>query len=252
MKKKELKIEIIFEDSDIVVLSKTAGVFTIPDRYDRQALNLYNFLQNKYGKIFTVHRLDRDTSGVIVFAKNAESHKNLNQQFQDHLVKKIYHVVISGIIRQDVIDIDIPISDNPGKKGLSIPSARGKQSLTKLKVLERFRNATLCECSLITGRHHQIRMHCSAIGYPLLVDEQYGNSGTFYLSAIKRKYNLRKDTEEKPVIKRITMHSYELTFNHPVTNAKSTFISEYPRDFSALLQILRKYAALPEFSMHNI
>lgn len=251
MKKKDTRVKFIYDDPDIVVLSKPAGVFTIPDRFDKEGFNLYSYLTKKYEKIFTVHRLDRDTSGVILFAKNAESHKNLNQQFQDHKVRKIYHVIVSGIIHQDEMDIDIPITENPGKKGLSIPSARGKESLTKLKVLERFRNASFCECNLVTGRHHQIRVHCSAIGYPLLVDEYYGNNTEFLLSSIKRKFKLKKHTIEVPVISRVTMHSYELEFQHPVTNMKLSYISEHPRDFSALLNILRKYNGLPDFSMYN-
>jgi len=252
MRKKDSKVQFLYEDDDIVIISKPAGVYTIPDRYDRTAFNLADLLKKKYGKIYTVHRLDRDTSGIMVFAKTAEAHRDLNQQFLEQKVNKIYHIIIAGVLRQDELDVDIPISENPGKKGLSMPTARGKASLTKLKVLERFRMATFCECNLVTGRHHQIRVHCSAIGYPLLVDEHYGHNTEFLLSSIKRRYNLKKKTEEQPVIDRITMHAYELGFTHPGTKDNISFKSEYPRDFAALLQVLRKYSALPDYSVHRV
>jgi 23S rRNA pseudouridine1911/1915/1917 synthase len=248
MMKKPSKIEILFEDKDIIVLSKPSGVFSIPDRYEKKAFNLYNYLKRKYGNIFTVHRLDKDTSGIMVFAKNANSHRELNRQFSENKVKKIYHIIIEGVLNKDELDIDIPIAPNPAKKGLSIPSARGKPSLTKLKVLERYRNSTFCECHLITGRHHQIRVHCSAIGFPLLVDEYYGNNKEFYLSGIKKKFNLKKNTIEKPIIDRITMHSFELSFMHPTERKTLNFRCEYPKDFSALIQVLRKYARIHDIN----
>ena len=244
---KNSQLEYIFEDDDIVVLSKPAGVYSIPYRWKKDEANLYTILKEKYGNIFTVHRLDRDTSGVIVFAKNAAAHKHLNQQFQEHKVKKLYHVVVSGVVPNDEIKIDIPLMDHPGKLGQTIPSLRGKESLTIMRVLEKYSGTSLVECDLITGRHHQIRVHCSAIGHPLLVDELYGTSTEFKISSIKRRYKLKKDTEEKPIISRISMHSYLIGFLHPATNLSVQYISEYPKDFRALLQVLRKYSALPEY-----
>ena len=237
-------LNIIYEDDNIIVLSKPSGIYTIPDRYNKLATNLYDVLGKRYGKIFTVHRLDRDTSGVIVFAKDAASHKNLNEQFEKQKVKKIYHVVVEGIIRDESLDIDIPISAHPVKKGLSMPSARGKESLTKLKVLERYKNATFCEIDLVTGRHHQIRVHCATIGHPLLVDKLYGKHEEFFLSSIKRKFNLKKNTEERAIISRITMHASEIEFEHPKNSNKLHFKAEYPKDFTALLQVLNKYAKI--------
>ncbi|MFH1050143.1 MAG: RluA family pseudouridine synthase [bacterium] len=252
MKKKDSRVQVLFEDNDIVIVSKPVGVYSIPDRYDKTAFNLSGYLQKKYNKIFVVHRLDKDTSGVMCFAKNAGAHRELNQQFLEQKVNKIYHIVVAGVLREDELDIDIPISDNPAKKGLAIPSARGKSSLTKLKVIERFRMATFCECDLVSGRHHQIRVHCSAIGFPLLVDEHYGNNTEFFLSSIKRRYKLKKKTEEKPIIDRITMHAYELGFTHPSTKEYISFKCDYPRDFTALLQVLRKYSALPDYSVYKV
>jgi RluA family pseudouridine synthase len=251
MKKNDTEIKIVHEDSSIVVLSKPAGVYTIPDRYDKKALNLYHYLKEKYGTIFTVHRLDKDTSGVIVFAKTAEAHKNLNTQFEKHEVKKLYHIIIEGTFRENEMDIDIPIAPSPVKKGLSMPSARGKESLTRLRVLERFRTATFCEVDLVTGRHHQIRVHCSTIGHPLLIDDLYGNKKEFFLSSIKRKFNLKKNCDEKPIISRITMHAKHLQFKHPLSNEEVSYDCDYPKDFTALLQVLRKYSLIPDFSIYQ-
>ncbi|MFN3781238.1 MAG: RluA family pseudouridine synthase [Candidatus Kapaibacteriota bacterium] len=234
--------QILYLDEDIIVVNKASGVLSIPDRFDRNLPNLRALLEEKFGRIWVVHRLDKETSGIMVFARNAESHKNLNTQFEQLEVVKIYHAIVSGWIPEEEFDIDIPLLTDPSNKGRTIPSARGKEALTKVRVLERFSIATLIECNLVTGRHHQIRVHCSTIGNPLLVDEIYGNNNAFFLSHIKRRYNLKKGAEEKPIINRLTLHSYSLRFLHPKTIEQVEFIGPYPRDFSALLNVLRKYS----------
>jgi len=237
------KLNIIYSDEDIVVVNKSSGTLSIPDRYDASIESLSVLLKNRFNSVFTVHRLDKETSGAIVFALNADSHRHLNTQFQDNKVEKIYHAVVAGIMDKDGIDVDIPLMPHPAKPGVMLPSARGKESLTKIKVIERYRHATLLECNLVTGRQHQLRVHCATIGYPLLVDRIYGNTDKFYLSAIKRKFNLKKSTDEHPVISRVTMHAYSLTFIHPVKNEKVSFTADYPKDFSALIQIFNKYSS---------
>lgn len=232
----------IYEDDDIIVLSKLPGVLTIPDRYRQDLPNLRDELRAKYGNIFVVHRLDRDTSGLMVFAKNAPAHRNLNIQFDNVTVKKVYHCLVSGVVLKDEIDIDIPLMNDPEMPGKTKPSVRGKPSLTLLKVMNRFRNSTLVKCLLVTGRHHQIRAHCAAIGHPLLVDPLYGNLSEFYLSQIKRRYKLKKGEVEKPIINRVTMHSMVLGFSHPSTGQELEFTDVYPKDFAALLQLLAKYS----------
>lgn len=242
-----LNIEIIFEDEDIVVVTKPPGMLSIPDRYDPKLISADKVLRKKYGNIFVVHRLDKETSGVMVFAKNAGAHKHLNTQFQEQQVKKIYHAILSGILPKDEIEIDIPLMTHPGKKGEMIPSVRGKESLSVFRIIEKFRMATLVEVDLVTGRQHQLRAHASALGFPLLVDSIYGDQDAFYVSSVKKRFNLKKGTEEKPLIDRITMHSYELSFIHPGSGEKLSFKTEYPKDFSAALRILRKYAPPPSF-----
>jgi RluA family pseudouridine synthase len=238
------KIEIVFEDDYIVAVNKPAGLLSIPDRFDRSAPCIQKYLERKYGEIFTLHRLDKGTSGVLLFAKDAESHKHLNTQFEQHTLSKVYHAVVKGVFPQDQMLIDIPILANPSKKGLSMPSARGKESVTLVNVLERYRNATLLECDLRTGRSHQLRVHVSAVGHPLLVDKDYGDATEFYLSSIKRKFNLKKGSEEQPIITRQTMHALSVEFTHPKTEERIKLNAEYPKDFDVLVKLLAKYSLM--------
>lgn len=243
--------DIIFEDDHIIVINKKAGVLSIPDRYDTTLPNLSELMKEYNSGAMIVHRLDKDTSGIMVFPKDPESHKFLNDQFEKRTLKKIYHAVVSGIVSEDNINIDIPLMTNPGKKVGVIPSARGKESLSILNVAERFRNATLVEIDLVTGRHHQLRAHVAAIGHPLLIDPLYSNTSEFYLSSVKRKYNKGKNKDERPLIARITMHAYSLEFTHPFTKEIVKFEAEYPKDFNVLLKQLRKFDKLPEYLQDN-
>jgi len=237
------QLEIVFENENIVAINKPSGLLTIPDRYNHSLPSIYELLKEKYQNIFTVHRLDVGTSGILLFAKNPESHNFLNEQFSNHTVRKIYTAVLAGVLRQDRQEIDIPLLQNPNKKGGVIPSARGKASLTILNTVERFRNATLVNAELKTGRLHQLRAHTAAIGYPLLVDDFYGNSKEFYVSSIKRRFNIKKEGLELPLISRPTMHATEINFvdfggKELVLEAKP------PKDFSALIQVLNKYSKI--------
>lgn len=234
---------VLYEDNSLLVIDKPAGLLSLPDRFDAALPNVRRILDERYGKIFMVHRLDRETSGVMIAAKTAEAHKHLNDQFEHHTVRKVYHAIVGGIVEKDTFPINIPITTDTKRKGLMRPSARGKEALTLVTVLEKFRIATLLECTLVTGRMHQIRVHCAAIGHPLLVDPDYGKTKEFMLSSIKRRYNLKKDTAERPLISRLTLHAQSIAFTHPDTSTMVTVQSEYPRDFQATIKTLRKYSA---------
>ncbi|MFM2133571.1 MAG: hypothetical protein RL156_852 [Bacteroidota bacterium] len=241
MKKNSLTI--LFEDDDIVIVSKPSGLLSIPDRFKKDEPNVRRILEEKYGRIFVVHRLDRDTSGVMVFARTAAAHRHLSMQFEHHTIEKKYLAIVAGTVPKESIDIDIPLMPNPRVPGTMMPSARGKESHTTVRVLERFRVATYVECLLKTGRQHQLRVHCAAIGYPLLIDATYGRAAEFKLSQIKRRYRLQKDTEEQPIMARTTLHAHSLSFIHPSSLQPCTFVSDPPKDFKALLTVLRKYSA---------
>jgi 23S rRNA pseudouridine955/2504/2580 synthase/23S rRNA pseudouridine1911/1915/1917 synthase len=236
-------LDIIYEDDFILLINKQSGVLSIPDRYNRVLPNLKAILEEKLPDVYVVHRLDRDTSGIIMFSKDAETHKALNQMFESHEIERIYHVLVQGQVQQDEINIDIPLLTDPTAKVGVIPSARGKQSLTILKVLKRFRHASLVECNLVTGRQHQIRAHVSAIGHPLLIDPLYGGGTEFLLSSIKKKFNIRTDVKENPIIARLSMHAYSLKFNHPENGNEIYYTAPYPKDFEVTIKLLEKYSA---------
>jgi 23S rRNA pseudouridine955/2504/2580 synthase/23S rRNA pseudouridine1911/1915/1917 synthase len=237
------RFEVLHEDDALLVLHKPSGLLVLPDRFNTTLPNVRTMLVERYGEIFIVHRIDRDTSGLLIVAKTAEAHKALSEQFEGRTVRKLYHGVVTGVVEQNELNIDIPLMPDPARKGLMAPSARGKESLTRLRVVERFRMATLVECELVTGRQHQIRVHCAAIGHPLLVDPDYGQAAAFRLSSIKRKYHLGKFVEEEqPLVSRTTLHAHSIEFQHPATGAVMRFETPYPKDLKALVQALRKYA----------
>ena len=239
MKKKSY--EILFEDDEIIVVNKAPGIYTIEPRHKTDDTVLYDEIKKSLDELFIVHRLDKDTSGIIIFAKTAKSHKILSEQFQDNKIEKTYYAFVDGNLDldDDVYLIDIPILVTPGRYKVQI-SDRGKPSQTKIRVVESYRNYTLIEAKLITGRTHQIRAHMQYLGYPLIVDKLYGHKKELYLSEIKRKYKHKSETPERPLIKRQTLHSRTLAFYHPATNEKMHFEAPLPKDLKALRNQLRK------------
>ena len=237
------KPSIIFEDDDIIVLNKPAHYLTIPDRFVAERANLTTFLKDRLEDVFVVHRLDKETSGVILFAKNAAAHRNLSMQFEARTVDKIYLALVEGSVHKEEGEINQPIANNMRDKGRMIIASRGKPSLTLYQVIERFKNYTLVEANIKTGRTHQVRVHFEVIGYPLAVDSLYGRKDAFLLSEVKmKKYRRGKDViEEKPLMSRTTLHAAKVTFNHPTTNESITFEAELPKDFRAVLNQLRKW-----------
>lgn len=234
--------ETLHEDDHFIVINKSAPFLTIPDRFNSDKRNLYNLLKAKYGEIFIVHRLDMETSGVMCFAKTAEAHKQLSQQFEARTVQKIYQAIVRGVMGNDSGEIDAPIATHLHIAGKMTTHKKGKPSLTYYKVLERFKQYTLAELDLKTGRTHQIRVHLTSIGHPLAVDRMYANKEAFLLSEIKkRSYKTSKFEEERPLVNRLTLHAYQLRIEHPETGEQMTFQAPLPKDFRAMLQQLRKW-----------
>lgn len=241
-RKERPKFSVLYEDKRIIAFDKGSGISTIPERYIK-GISLKEIAEETHGRLWTVHRIDKDTSGAIVFARDAEAHKALNDQFEHRLTKKIYAAILEGQLSDDEVRVDIPLAQDAHRPGTMRPTARGKESVTILRVRERFNGFTYAEAEPITGRMHQIRVHAKAIGVPLLVDPIYGNRTEFMLSSIKRKF---KDygREEKPLIDRLTLHAERLTITHPGTGEPMTFEAPLPKEFKALLNQLRKVAAL--------
>jgi 23S rRNA pseudouridine1911/1915/1917 synthase len=235
------KPEIIFENEDFVALNKPAGVLSIPDREGKDP-SLKSWLREKYGNIFTVHRLDRETSGVVVFAKTEQSHKYLSVAFEERNVEKIYSGIVQGSLAEKKGSIDAPIMEHPVKLGTMVVNKKGKASLTDYEVREDLGLYSLVQFNLHTGRTHQIRVHMQSIGHPIVCDELYGDARPVLISSFKKNFKLsRAEEEERPILARLALHSQLLHFKDEQGNWH-TFEAPLPKDMRALLQQLRKWS----------
>ncbi len=235
------KISIIHEDEDLVAVNKPAGFLSIPDRFDGSIPNVKAMLIAKYGEIFTVHRIDRHTSGVIVFAKNAESHKYLSEQWMERLPKKYYTAIIDGVPREKSGEIDLSLAESMTRRGKMVAHSRGKDCLTTYEVTEDFGRFSLINLQIYTGRMHQIRVHMAEIGHPLIVDSLYGKRKEFYLSELKgRKYKRSKTEEERPLLARQPLHAHKLIISHPTSHQEVTIEASLPKDMRAVINQMRK------------
>lgn len=238
----KLKISdiILFEDQDLVVLNKSAGLLSIPDREGTE-ISLKKMLEQRYGRIFTVHRLDKETSGVILFAKNETAHRYLSLQFEERKVEKIYFGLLLGSPANEKGTIEAPISEHPSKKGIMVIHRKGKEAVTDYEVLENFGIYAWVKFQLYTGRTHQVRVHASHIGHPLACDILYGDGKPVLLSSFKHRFRLSKNTEtEKPLLGRLGLHALRLIFKN---ESGKTIQCEapLPKDLTALLNQLRKW-----------
>ncbi len=241
---KPQKVKIIYEDEAIVIVNKPPAFLTVPDRFAHKLPNLYTFLKEKYGEIFIVHRLDKETSGIICFARTKESHKNLCRQFEKRTTDKIYLALLDGNPINKEGSIDKALAKDEFRPGRMIVSQKGKPSLTEYKVVEEFQRHALVEANIKTGRQHQIRVHFKYIGHPLAVDGVYNGKKGIYLSEIKRKYSAAgRDREERPLMARTALHAFRLTLKHPDSEKDMSFEAELPKDFLALLKQLRKWGS---------
>jgi 23S rRNA pseudouridine955/2504/2580 synthase/23S rRNA pseudouridine1911/1915/1917 synthase len=232
---------IAFEDENFVAINKPSGLLTIPDRSQSEK-SLKEYLKEKYGDIFTVHRLDKDTSGLVIFAKNDTTHRYLSMLFEGRKVEKYYVGIVLGNPENKSGSIEAPIGENPAHKGLMNVHRNGKPSHTTYEVMESNKHYSMVSFQLHTGRTHQIRVHSKEIGHPLACDELYGDGKPVLLSAFKKKFKLSKhDDEERPMISRLALHSYKLIFETE-QGKKIELTAEVPKEFRALMQQLKKIA----------
>ena len=238
-----MKTERLYEDEDLVVVNKPARTLAIPDRFDANLPSIRTMLQAELGQaVFVVHRIDRDTSGVIVFAKNEASHRYLSGLFERHEVGKFYAGLVMGTPIPDSGRIEAPIAEHPVIKGRMIAAKKGKASVTDYRVVESWPLHSLVQWQIHTGRTHQIRVHMQSIGHPIVCDELYGDGQPFLLSSIKRKYHMSKNQEEeRPLLNRLALHAYRLTFAGP-DGKEITAEAPIPKDIAACITQLRKLA----------
>jgi 23S rRNA pseudouridine955/2504/2580 synthase len=223
---------ILFQDSDYIVINKPPFISTLEDRND--SINILALAKDFENDAQVCHRLDKDTSGVLAIAKNPEAYRHLSMQFENRQVNKVYHAVVDGIHDFNNELVDAPIEkQNDG----TVKIARsGKSAQTYFTTLKTFKNHSLIECRPITGRMHQIRIHLSLLKSPITGDAMYGGK-PFFISSIKRKFNLKKQTEEQPLMKRMALHAFSLEFEL-IKGEKKQVIAPYPKDFQALTRQL--------------
>lgn len=214
-------MQILFRDENILVVDKPAGLSTLAEGWDRDAPYLAKILEEQFGKIWVVHRIDKSTSGVIIFAMTPEAHRHLNIQFEKRTVEKVYHAILGGVPAWGEKTAKFPLRVNVGHKHRTmVDDRRGVRSETRFKVRERYQSSALVEAVPLTGRTHQIRVHAYALGHPLLGDVLYSAPET--------------DTIARPAL-----HAYRLAFTHPQTGKMTAFHADYPDDFQKALGSLR-------------
>ncbi|KGK86156.1 RluA family pseudouridine synthase [Clostridium sp. HMP27] len=226
----DIPIDIIYEDSDVIVVNKPQGmvVHPAPGNYEGTLVNaLLNHCSDLSGingvaRPGIVHRIDKDTSGILVVAKNDNAHNKLSEQFKEHSITRVYLALVEGIIKEDEGTIDAPLARHPKEriKIAIVPS--GRRAVTHYKVIKRFKEHTLVQCKLETGRTHQIRVHMCHIGHPLVGDPVYGYK--------KQKFNLEGQM----------LYAQKLGFIHPKTNEYIEFQCDIPSYFKNVLDILEK------------
>lgn len=233
------EFEILLSNDDLIAVNKPSGMLSIPDRVQSQP-SLKDILLQENGNIYTVHRLDRETSGVIIFARNEHTHKLLSQQFENRETTKHYAGFVLGKPAESKGTIDIPIIEHPVKKGMMITAKKGKPSITTYEVVEQFKNFAFVHFTILTGRTHQIRVHMKHLGHAIVCDDLYGDGKPVLLSSLKKKFNLsKKEEEERPILSRLALHAKKLIVKDTSGN-QLELEAPMPKDMRALLQQLRK------------
>lgn len=233
------KLEILVENEDFVVVSKPSGMLSVPDRKDSE-VSLKAILREKYTDIFVVHRLDRGTSGLIMFAKNIESQKELSKMFENRQMIKWYQGIVNGNLYPESGTVDAAIAPSPKVQGMMYVNVKtGKRAITDFHTLENFKNYTLASFQIHTGRTHQIRLHCQYLGHSIVCDEYYGDGKPLLLSEIKKKFNLGKWVEEEqPIMGRLALHSWKLAFDFK--GQHFDLEAPLPKDMRATITQLQK------------
>lgn len=235
----KLSDHIIFQNENFIALNKPSGLLTIPDREGKEA-SLKSLLRESIADVFTVHRLDKDTSGVVVFALNEAAHKHLSQQFERRETKKIYNGLVMGKPADAEATINEPIAEHPTKKGLMTVWRKGKESITEYAVLEAYRFYSWMQFRIFTGRTHQIRVHMKHLGHPIVCDPLYGDGKPVLLSQLKSKFKLSQaDDEERPILSRLALHAAQLSFQD-LQGKDINLEAPLPKDLRATLNQLSK------------
>ncbi|GAA4789073.1 RluA family pseudouridine synthase [Olivibacter ginsenosidimutans] len=227
---------ILFEDDHLIVVNKPAFIASLDERRGGE-VNMLRLAKQYHADAQICHRIDKETSGLLLIAKDPETYRAVSIAFERRQVKKIYHAIIGGIHVFDDLKVDLPIL-NLGNKNVTIDRANGKLAETWFKSINYFKHFTLVECRPITGRMHQIRIHLATQHAAIVGDTLYKGKPV-YLSQLKRGYTIGRGQEEQPIMKRFALHARELYFS--IHDKSYHFEAPYPKDFSTLLKQLEKF-----------
>jgi len=224
---------ILFQDDNYIVVNKPPFLSTLADRQDK--VNLLGLAKDYTIHAQVCHRLDKETTGSVAIAKDPEAYRHLSIQFEKRQVVKIYHAVVDGIhnYKDELVDVPIQKLDDGIVK---INKREGKPAQTYFTSLKPYRLHTLMECRPVTGRMHQIRIHLTLLGAPIVGDDIYGGK-PFYLSQVKRGFNLKKETVEEPFMKRMALHAFSLEFDN-MQGERIKIEAPYQKDMHALIRQL--------------
>ncbi len=237
MKRLRLKDHIVFENDNYIGVNKPAGVSSLHERIGI-AESVFEAAKRMNEAYQLCHRLDKDTSGILLISKHNDAYKQAAVQFEKRKVKKVYHAVCEGMHNFEDFEVNLPLVVTRSGRS-SINHNRGKASRTVFNTIENFGNYSLVSCEPESGRLHQIRIHLASQQAPIAGDEVYGGSFPF-LSKLKRKFSLSRTGEEQPMINRFALHAYSMKLSD-LDGTEIEVKADYTKDFGVFVKQLRKY-----------
>ncbi len=235
-----ISIEVIFQDDSLLVVDKPSGLASLPDGYNPTLPHIKSVLEEQYGPMWIVHRLDKDTSGVLVLARSASAHRSLNSQFEHRQVSKVYHALVNGTPDWQERTVSLPLQANGDRQHRTVVDLHtGKSAITHLTIIERFGKCCLLQAVPETGRTHQIRAHLAVVGLYIIGD---------------KLYTRRADQQEKDNVGQIdpsvgsgvtmALHAQSIELSHPLSGQRLKFTAPYPPELAALLERMRKSSVI--------
>jgi 23S rRNA pseudouridine955/2504/2580 synthase len=241
MEAKPIKISrfpeiIIHEDDDLIIINKPAFISSLDER-NAESASIVSMAKKYCATASLCHRLDKETSGVLIIAKNQEAYREIAIQLENRNVGKLYHAVVADHAEFNELEVKLPLHTTA--KGVAVVDYnKGKEAFTIFQSLKFFGHFTLVGCQPLSGRLHQIRVHLASQNFPIVGDELYGGKKPM-LSSIKRKFKVGKWSNEEPMMKRVALHAYQIHFE--LKGEEHIYTAPYPKDFDVFLKLLEKY-----------